>query len=52
VEVVVPDHFVEKVADVVAAAAKTGNIGDGKIFVTPVEIAIRIRTGERDQSAL
>jgi nitrogen regulatory protein P-II 1 len=52
VEVVVPDHFVEKVADVVAAAAKTGNIGDGKIFVTPVETAIRIRTGERDQSAL
>ncbi|HEV8583680.1 MAG TPA: P-II family nitrogen regulator [Methylomirabilota bacterium] len=52
VEVVVPDHFVEKVTDVVAAAAKTGNIGDGKIFVTPVETAIRIRTGERDQSAL
>ena len=52
VEVVVPDHFVDKVADVVAAAAKTGNIGDGKIFVTPVETAIRIRTGERDQSAL
>jgi len=40
------------VAEVVAAAAKTGNIGDGKIFVTPVETAIRIRTGERDQSAL
>jgi nitrogen regulatory protein P-II 1 len=52
IEVVVPDHFVEKVADVVAAAAKTGNIGDGKIFVMPVETAIRIRTGERDESAL
>jgi nitrogen regulatory protein P-II 1 len=52
VEVVVPDQFVDKVAEVVAAAAKTGNIGDGKIFVTPVETAIRIRTGERDQSAL
>jgi len=37
---------------VVAAAAKTGNIGDGKIFVSPVEAAIRIRTGERDQNAL
>jgi nitrogen regulatory protein P-II 1 len=37
---------------VVAAAAKTGNIGDGKIFVSPVEAAIRIRTGERDQAAL
>jgi len=52
VEVVVPDHLVDKVAEVVAAAAKTGNIGDGKIFVLPVETAIRIRTGEKDQSAL
>ena len=52
IEVVVPDQFVHKVAEVVAAAAKTGNIGDGKIFVSPVETAIRIRTGERDQSAL
>jgi nitrogen regulatory protein P-II 1 len=52
VEVVVPDHLVDKVAEVVAGAAKTGNIGDGKIFVSPVETAIRIRTGERDQSAL
>jgi nitrogen regulatory protein PII len=43
---------VDKVAEVVAGAAKTGNIGDGKIFVSPVETAIRIRTGERDQSAL
>ena len=45
-------EVVVKVAEVVAAAAKTVNIGDGKIFVTPVETAIRIRTGERDQSAL
>jgi nitrogen regulatory protein P-II 1 len=52
VEVVVPDHFVEKVTDVMVSAAKTGNIGDGKIFVTPVDVAIRIRTGERDESAL
>jgi nitrogen regulatory protein P-II 1 len=52
VEVVVPDHLVGKVADVIAGAAKTGNIGDGKIFVVPVETAIRIRTGERDESAL
>ncbi|PYO01424.1 MAG: P-II family nitrogen regulator [Candidatus Rokuibacteriota bacterium] len=51
-EVVVPDHLADKVADVVASAAKTGNIGDGKIFIHPVESAIRIRTGERDQSAL
>ena len=52
VEVVVPDHLVEKVVDVIAGAAKTGNIGDGKIFVHPVESAVRIRTGERDESAL
>ena len=46
------EYTVDKVAEVVAAAAKTGNIGDGKIFVLPVETAIRIRTGEKDQSAL
>jgi nitrogen regulatory protein P-II 1 len=52
VEVVVPDHLVPKVVDVITGAAKTGNIGDGKIFVNPVETAIRIRTGERDEGAL
>ena len=52
VEVVVPDHIVDKAADVVTTAAKTGNIGDGKIFVYPVETAVRIRTGERDENAL
>ena len=52
VEVVVPDHLADKVADVMTQAAKTGNIGDGKIFVHPVEAAIRIRTGERDESAI
>src|SRR2546429_8657055 len=52
IEVVVPDQFADKVAEVVAAAAKTGNIGDGKIFVSPVGTAIRIRTGERAESAL
>jgi nitrogen regulatory protein P-II 1 len=52
VEVVVPDHLVGKVADVIASAAKTGNIGDGKIFIEPVETAVRIRTGERDEAAL
>jgi nitrogen regulatory protein P-II 1 len=52
IEVVVPDHLAGKVGEIVAAAAKTGNIGDGKIFVYPVEAAIRIRTGERDESAL
>ncbi len=52
VEVVVPDHIVEKVADVMVQAAKTGNIGDGKIFIYPIDAAVRIRTGERDESAL
>jgi nitrogen regulatory protein P-II 1 len=52
IEVVVPDSLVDKVASVLAGAAKTGNIGDGKIFVHPVDTAVRIRTGERDESAL
>jgi nitrogen regulatory protein PII len=43
---------VDKVSSVLAAAAKTGNIGDGKIFIHPVDSAVRIRTGERDESAL
>jgi nitrogen regulatory protein P-II 1 len=52
VEVVVPDHILDKVAEVMTQAAKTGNIGDGKIFIQPVDSAIRIRTGERDESAI
>ena len=52
IEVVVPDRIVDKVAEIMSSAAKTGNIGDGKIFVQPVESAVRIRTGERDESAL
>ena len=52
VEVVVADNMVSKVVEIVSAAAKTGNIGDGKIFVNPVETAVRIRTGERDEGAL
>ena len=52
VEVVVPDHLADKVSDVMVSAAKTGNIGDGKIFVIPVQTAVRIRTGERDENAL
>jgi nitrogen regulatory protein P-II 1 len=52
IEVVVPDSLVDKVSSVLAGAAKTGNIGDGKIFVHPVDTAVRIRTGERDESAL
>ena len=51
-EVVVPDDLVEKVTMSLAEAARTGSIGDGKIFVTPIEDAIRIRTGERGDIAL
>jgi nitrogen regulatory protein P-II 1 len=52
VEIVVADALVSKVVDAIGAAARTGSIGDGKVFVLPVETAVRIRTGERDESAL
>src|SRR5438445_12931864 len=52
IEVVVLDRIVDKVSEIMSAADKTGNIADGKIFVHPVESAVRIRTGERDESAL
>ena len=51
-EVVVPDDLVEKVTMALVEASRTGSIGDGKIFVAPVDDAIRIRTGERGDSAL
>jgi nitrogen regulatory protein P-II 1/nitrogen regulatory protein P-II 2 len=49
---VVPDDKVEAAIAAISAAAKTGEIGDGKIFVTPVSIVIRVRTGERGEAAL
>jgi nitrogen regulatory protein P-II 1 len=52
IEVVVPDDLTEKVALALCDASRTGNIGDGKIFIFPVEEAIRIRTGERGDTAL
>ncbi len=52
IEVVVSDDNIEAVLKALAEAAKTGEIGDGKIFVSPVESVIRIRTGEVDDSAL
>jgi nitrogen regulatory protein P-II 1 len=52
VEVVVSDSLVGKVVEVIERAAKTGRIGDGKIFVVPIEEVIRIRTGERGEEAL
>jgi len=52
VEVVVKDEDVERCLEAIVAAAKTGKIGDGKIFVTPVEQVVRIRTGETDEAAI
>ena len=52
VEVVVPDELVERAVDAIRNAAQTGRIGDGKIFVTAVEEALRIRTGERGSVAI
>jgi nitrogen regulatory protein P-II 2 len=51
-EVGVDGPMVDKVVEAISAAARTGQIGDGKIFVTNIEKAIRIRTGERDRDAL
>jgi nitrogen regulatory protein P-II 1 len=52
VELVVADSLVPKVVETIIAAAKTGSIGDGKVFVLPVEEAVRIRTGERGEDAI
>ena len=52
VEIVVEDNQVDMVVDKVIAAARTGEIGDGKIFISPVEQVIRIRTGEKNLEAV
>jgi nitrogen regulatory protein P-II 1 len=52
IEIGVSDHFVEPTVRAVLAAAATGEVGDGKIFVVPVEKVYRIRTGEEDQLAV
>src|SRR5207244_11032552 len=52
IEVAVDTAIADKAAEVITAAARTGQIGDGKIFVTPIEHALRIRTGETDSDAL
>jgi nitrogen regulatory protein P-II 1 len=51
-EMVVPDKDVDKIIQCIVKEAKTGSIGDGKIFLNPVENAIRIRTGERGDKAI
>jgi nitrogen regulatory protein P-II 1 len=52
VEIVVDSADVDEIVDAIAAAAQTGRIGDGKVWVTPVESVVRVRTGERDESAI
>jgi nitrogen regulatory protein P-II 2 len=52
IEVAVSSELAEKAVEAIGSAAKTGQIGDGKIFVAPIEQAVRIRTGETDADAL
>ncbi|MBF0359027.1 MAG: P-II family nitrogen regulator [Magnetococcales bacterium] len=52
VDVVLEDDMVDRAVEAIVQAARTGRIGDGKIFVLPVETVVRIRTGERDSGAL
>ena len=52
VEVVVDNADVDRCVDAIVGVARTGKIGDGKIFITPVERVVRIRTGELDESAI
>ena len=52
IEIVADDEQIEQIIDTIIGAVKTGKIGDGKIFVMPVETVCRIRTGERDKEAI
>ena len=52
IEVVLKDSLVADVVEAITAAARTGKIGDGKIFVTPIDESVRIRTGERGEDAV
>jgi len=52
IEIVVAENIVEQAIEAIVKAARTGKIGDGKIFVTSVEQVVRIRTGETDESAI
>jgi nitrogen regulatory protein P-II 1 len=52
IEVIVDDSMVERTVEAITAAARTGRIGDGKIFIIPVEEVIRIRTGEKGSDAI
>ncbi|MGB3718031.1 MAG: P-II family nitrogen regulator [Proteobacteria bacterium] len=52
IEIVIPDSEVDRAIEAIVRAAQTGQIGDGKIFVSTIEHAVRIRTGETDDSAI
>lgn len=52
IEMIVPEEMVDQVIEKITAAARTGSIGDGKVFVSPIEKAVRIRTGETGPDAL
>ena len=52
IDVVVDDGDADRITDVIVAAARTGKIGDGKVWVTPIDTVVRVRTGERDEEAL
>lgn len=52
IELTVNDEDVDKAIDTIVSSARTGNIGDGKIFVSPIEKVVRIRTGEEDEKAI
>jgi nitrogen regulatory protein P-II 2 len=52
IEVAIPRHLLQKTIDAISTAARTGHIGDGKIFVTDLDSATRIRTGEMDTAAV
>ena len=51
-EVIVADDQVDKLVDVICNEARTGEVGDGKIFISDIESVVRVRTGERDEKAL
>ena len=52
IEIGVSDHFVDTTVNAICAGARTGEVGDGKIFIYPIETVVRIRTGDRDEKAL
>lgn len=51
-DIIISEEEVDKVVDVIVESARTGKIGDGKIFISPVERIVRIRTGEKDSEAI